>query len=114
MVANSAAPLAGEFRRGNEAMKAYREPSPVADRSPLRSSGATRSIATVNGRPSLAQETIDGFEGQTSVEITRVTSRAEIAWVRRASGDCSDPMPVFERMSQSRVDLAGVNSRSPA
>jgi hypothetical protein len=74
MVANSAAPLAGEFHRGTEALKAYREPSPVADRSPLRSSGATWSIATVNGCDYLDQVTIDGFEGQASVEITRGTS----------------------------------------
>jgi hypothetical protein len=55
-------------------MKAYRELSPVADRSPLRSSGATWSIATVNGCDYLDQVTIDGFEGQASVEITRDTS----------------------------------------
>jgi hypothetical protein len=70
MVANSAVPLVGEFRGGTEVMKVYRELSPVADRSPLRSSGPTRSIATLNGRGCLAREIIDGVEGQTSVEIT--------------------------------------------
>jgi len=68
----------------------------------------------VGGRVSLAEETSDGGEGWASLEITRGISRPEIAWGRRASGDCSDPMPVIERMSEPRVDLEGINPRSSA